>query len=86
MLELIFIEGAQRGQAIRLTFDKAWFGRQPSCDFVLQGEDISRVHFSIERHGEDYLLVDNKSTNGTFVNGVRTRDGNSPRGIRHRCW
>jgi thioredoxin reductase/pSer/pThr/pTyr-binding forkhead associated (FHA) protein/ferredoxin len=71
MLELIFIEGAQRGQAIRLTFDKAWFGRQPSCDFVLQGEDLSRVHFSIERHGEDYVLVDNKSTNGTFVNGVR---------------
>jgi thioredoxin reductase (NADPH) len=71
MLELIFIEGAQRGQAIRLTFDKAWFGRQASCDFVLQGEDISRVHFSIERRGADYVLVDNKSTNGTFVNGVR---------------
>ena len=71
MLELIFTEGAQRGQAIRLNFDKAWFGRQPSCDFVLQGEDISRVHFSIERRGEEYVLVDNKSTNGTFVNGVR---------------
>jgi thioredoxin reductase (NADPH) len=72
MLELIFIEGGLRGRVIRLTFDKAWFGRQPSCEFVLEGEDVSRVHFSIERRGEDYVLVDNKSTNGTFVNGVRT--------------
>src|SRR5215472_17162063 len=72
MLELIFVEGGQKGQAIRLTFDKAWFGRQPTCDFVFQGEGISRVHFSIERRGSEYVLVDNKSTNGTFVNRVRS--------------
>jgi putative YpdA family bacillithiol system oxidoreductase len=72
MLELIFLEGGQQGQSIRLTFEKAWFGRQATCDFVLQGEGISRVHFAIERRGEDYILVDNKSTNGTFVNQVRT--------------
>lgn len=71
MLELIFTEGGQQGKAIRLTFEKAWFGRQSTCDFVLQGEDISRVHFCIERRGEDYVLIDNKSTNGTFVNRVR---------------
>jgi thioredoxin reductase (NADPH) len=72
MLELIFLEGGQLGQTIRLTFEKAWFGRLPTCDFVLTGVGISRVHFCIERRGEDYVLVDNKSTNGVFVNGVRT--------------
>jgi thioredoxin reductase (NADPH) len=72
MLELIFLEGGHPGQVIRLTFEKAWFGRQTTCDFVLQGDGISRVHFSIERRGDDYILVDNKSTNGTFVNRVRT--------------
>jgi len=71
MLELIFTEGGQQGKAIRLTFEKAWFGRQSTCDFVLQGDDISRVHFCIEHRGEDYVLIDNKSTNGTFVNRVR---------------
>lgn len=71
MLELIFLEGGQAGQTIRLTFDKAWFGRQPTCDFVLQGTGISRVHFAIERRGTDYVLIDNKSTNGTYVNGAR---------------
>jgi thioredoxin reductase (NADPH) len=74
MLELTFMEGGQRGQSIRLTFDKAWFGRQVTCDFVLQGEGISRVHFRIERRGEEYVLIDNKSTNGTYVNRVRTSE------------
>jgi thioredoxin reductase (NADPH) len=71
MLELIFLEGSQLGEAIRLNFDRAWFGRQPTCDFVLQGEGISHIHFSVERRGADFVLIDNKSTNGTFVNGVR---------------
>jgi thioredoxin reductase/pSer/pThr/pTyr-binding forkhead associated (FHA) protein len=71
MLELIFLEGGTAGQAVRLTFSKAWFGRQPTCDFVLQGEGVSRVHFSIEKRADDYVLIDNKSTNGTHVNGVR---------------
>ena len=72
MLELIFLEGGQPGQTIRLNFDRAWFGRQPTCDFVLQGDGISRVHFCIEKRGEEYVLVDNRSTNGTFVNSLRT--------------
>ena len=71
MLEINFTEGGQRGKAIRLNFEKAWFGRQATCDFVLQGENVSRVHFSIEKRGTDYVLIDNKSTNGTFVNSVR---------------
>ena len=72
MLELVFLEGGHRGQTIRLNFKKAWFGRQSTCDFVLQGEGISRVHFSIEQRGNDYVIVDNKSSNGVFVNRVRT--------------
>src|SRR2546421_11397259 len=72
MLEVVFLEGAQRGKIIQLNFQKAWFGRQPTCDFVLQGEGISRVHFSIMQHGDEYVLFDNQSTNGTFVNAVKT--------------
>src|SRR6266545_1406852 len=74
MLELIFLEGNQRGRVIRLTFQKAWFGRQPTCDFVIDGDSVSRTHFAIEQRGDDYVLIDNKSTNGTFVNGLRKVD------------
>jgi thioredoxin reductase (NADPH) len=72
MLELIVVDGPQQGQTIRLNFEKAWFGRLPTCDFVFFGDGISRIHFSIQKRGDDYVLVDNKSTNGTFVNGVQT--------------
>src|SRR5215213_6951195 len=72
MLELVYWEGGPKGETIRLTFEKAWFGRQPTSDFVLNAEGVSRAHFSIQRRGEDYDLIDNNSTNGTFVNGVRT--------------
>jgi len=71
MLELIFLEGNQRGHTARLNFERAWFGRQPTCDFVLEGDDTSRVHFAIEKRGADYFLVDNHSKNGTVVNGTR---------------
>ena len=74
MLELIFLEGGQQGQSIRLSFEKAWFGRQTTCEFVLLGEGTSRVHFSIVRRGTDYILIDNKSHNGTSVNGVRVSE------------
>jgi len=70
-LELNFIEGSQRGHSIRLNFDRAWFGRQPTCEFVIEGDDTSRIHFAIERQGSEYVLIDNRSRNGTFVNGVR---------------
>ena len=72
MLELNFLEGSQAGKTVRMNFETAWFGRQPTCEFVLDGEGISRVHFSIVKRGQDYALIDNKSTNGTFVNRVRT--------------
>ena len=72
MLELVFLDGSRRGEAIRLTFEKAWFGRQSTCDVVRPGEGVSRVHFSIEQRGDEYVLIDNKSANGTFINRVRT--------------
>ena len=78
MLELIFLEGGLEGgspgQTIRLTFEKAWFGAQTTCDFVLQGEGIDRVHFSIVRRDAGYALIDNKSASGTFLNGARVHE------------
>ena len=47
-------------------------GRNPDCDLVLNAKYISRVHARIERKGDDeYVLIDQGSTNGTFVNGRR---------------
>ena len=61
-------------------------GRDPSTDDRVRSEEvrgiavqdqsnqISRVHARIELRGWDPVLIDNQSTNGTFVNPPKTAD------------
>ena len=55
------------------TSKKVTIGRSKSCDFSISGSTVSRVHASIELkkiNGKFFYLVrDNKSLNGTYVNG-----------------
>lgn len=47
-------------------------GKQESLvDYVLQDDTVSRLHVRIDRSGEQYLLTDLNSTNGTSVNGKK---------------
>jgi len=46
-------------------------GRDPSNDLVLSDAMVSRRHAILERRGEQYVLRDNSSSNGTMVNGDR---------------
>jgi sigma-B regulation protein RsbU (phosphoserine phosphatase) len=46
-------------------------GRSPGQDVVLREPAVSRRHAVIERDGDAYTVVDQKSTHGTFLNGVR---------------
>lgn len=47
-------------------------GRTDEAGFVLaKDQRMSRVHFAVECIGGECVLVDLKSTNGTFVNGER---------------
>jgi adenylate cyclase len=43
-------------------------GRSPGNNLVLPDDQISRNHALIRREGEDYLIMDLGSANGTFVN------------------
>lgn len=46
-------------------------GRDPSNDLVLSDAMVSRRHAILERRGDQYVLRDNSSSNGTMVNGDR---------------
>jgi uncharacterized RDD family membrane protein YckC len=46
-------------------------GRDPSNDLVLSDAMVSRRHAILELRGEQYVLRDNNSSNGTLVNGDR---------------
>jgi pSer/pThr/pTyr-binding forkhead associated (FHA) protein len=50
-------------------------GRSSASDLVFQNKLVSRQHayFAMSTAGQEYLLVDTGSTNGTFVNTRRLR-------------
>lgn len=47
-------------------------GRSTTCEFSFpQDKEVSRIHAVVELRGEHWYLVDQKSTNGSYVNGQR---------------
>lgn len=46
-------------------------GRGPSSDVVLPFETISRTHAQISRVGRDLVVTDQRSKNGSWLNGER---------------
>ncbi len=53
--------------------DTFFIGRQEGSDIVIDNLAVSFHHAKIEAIGEDFLLIDLKSENGTFVNGAPIR-------------
>ncbi|CAN5208443.1 hypothetical protein BH11MYX1_BH11MYX1_45730 [soil metagenome] len=49
-------------------------GSMEDNDIVLADDTVSRYHCRIVQDDTSYILVDNASTNGTFVNKVRVRE------------
>ncbi len=48
-------------------------GRSSACDLVVEDPTVSRVHAALRCFGDQWFLVDLGSTNGSRVNGFRTR-------------
>jgi pSer/pThr/pTyr-binding forkhead associated (FHA) protein len=49
-------------------------GRLPESTIVINDPNASRRHAEIRRSGNDVLVVDLNSTNGTRVNGATVRE------------
>ena len=65
-------KNADSAQSLDLTDRKrAVIGRGAQCDLKLSGNNISRQHAVITRDTGAYLLTDNGSLNGTFLNGKK---------------
>jgi pSer/pThr/pTyr-binding forkhead associated (FHA) protein len=62
------------GGDTRLTFDgtqRVVIGRGPGSDVRLPDASVSHRHASLRGQGSDFALVDEGSTNGTYVGAVR---------------
>lgn len=65
------IKGPDRGEAVRLTADPVSFGSGSQCTLVLTDKTVSRTHLEARLVGDEVVLTDCGSTNGTFIQGSR---------------
>ncbi len=61
----------KRGQSFTFAQDEVRVGSSPDVDLSLDDRKMSREHLSIRPSEHGYLLVDDHSTNGTFIGGLR---------------
>ena len=62
------------GRRVPIGEDPVSIGRLPECDVVVSDPNVSRRHAEVRRRGNDFVVVDLGSTNGTRVNGAGVRE------------
>ncbi len=81
----LFIENANESKIVELG-EELTIGRTPAAQLVLDDSGLSRVNTTFFIEGDEILLTDESSTNGTFLNGEKisgrprvVRDGDTIR-------
>jgi len=65
------VTGPEQGQQLPVTKSPFIFGRGNECDVIIATSLVSRQHAVLTYEQGHYVLYDQNSTNGTWVNGQR---------------
>jgi len=68
-VELVVLEGRDKGREIRLPTTLFVIGRSQECHLRLLSRLVSHLHCAVAQWSGRVLLRDLKSTNGTYLNG-----------------
>ena len=75
---LVVASGHQAGTRYAITSTHLTVGRHPDSDIFLDDITVSRRHVELQQGSAGYLLQDVGSLNGTYLNGERLPDGETP--------
>lgn len=75
MWALRILTGPQAGQIIDLKLGRNLIGRGLNCDVKISSHGVSKEHSEIHVYKDKIMMVDLKSSNGTYINGVRIQNG-----------
>ncbi|GAC1351898.1 MAG: hypothetical protein NVS3B20_04840 [Polyangiales bacterium] len=73
-VELTVVDGPDRGASLRLAPGTAHVGTAIGSHLRLTDTTVSRLHCSVHASRNGVNIVDEDSTNGTFLDGVRVHD------------
>ena len=62
------------GTRVPIGEEPVTIGRLPECEVILSDANVSRRHAEVRRQGNEFVVVDLGSTNGTRVNGAGVRE------------
>jgi two-component system, cell cycle response regulator len=79
---LLRMDGVQAGQIVGLEQWPFTVGRHPTNLLRVDEDSISRFHARIVQNGDEFLVEDLGSRNGTFVAGKRVTRAR----LEHDCW
>lgn len=74
-LDLVVVGGTNIGLRAALPAGTVRVGRGRECEVQIDDPALSRTHLILEVTGGTVFVSDAGSTNGTFMNGVRIKDG-----------
>jgi len=74
-LKLRTLIGPQSGSYNVRAGESAVIGRLPFSDICLLHEGVSRRHALVSAKGTDWFIADQGSSGGTYVNGIKLRNG-----------
>jgi DNA-binding NtrC family response regulator len=71
---LVLVNTPDAGRSYPLG-DTARIGKAPDNDVTIDHPTVSRHHLVVRRQGDQFLVQDLGSTNGTFIDGAQVREG-----------
>lgn len=74
MVKLVILSQGLTGQAHELKVDKTTIGRVEDNTFSITDPSVSSHHCEVLLRGEDVVVRDLNSTNGTFINGEKVAE------------
>lgn len=75
MWALRILTGPQAGQMLELKGGRNIVGRAPQCAIKLISPGVSKEHTDISVYPDKIVITDLKSSNGTYLNGIRIQNG-----------
>jgi hypothetical protein len=75
MWALRVLSGQGAGTVIPLKMGRNLVGRAPHCEIKIQSSGVSKEHAEVHVYKDKILIVDLRSSNGTYLNGIKVQNG-----------